>query len=98
MESNIMKHEIERLSFSLAAEIYRIFEERDKIEEIPINVAVNDSRYTKISVSKDEFGLCLDFTEEYTESDGETRIYHDEIDFIPPSALIEIYNIVSKLS
>lgn len=88
---------LESISFMLCEAIYGIFENRNKEEEIKIDVVINNTRYTKIIAIIDKYGVALCVDEEYTEADG-TRLYTCvDLDALNVSALIEIYKEVKHL-
>ena len=92
-----LNRHLENTAIMLCEIIYGIFENRNKEEEIKIDVVINNSRYTKIIAIIDEYGISLCVDEEYTEADG-TQLYTCvDLDSLSVSALIEIYQEVKHL-
>ena len=96
-EKEELNQHLERTITMLCAVIYGIFEERNKEEEIKIDVVINNSRYTKITSSIDKYGVSLCVDEEYTMEDGTTIHYCNDLDALGVSALVEIYKEVEHL-
>lgn len=96
-EKEELNRHLERTITMLCEVIYGIFEDRNKEEEIKINVVINNSRYTKITASIDEYGVSLCVDEDYTMADGTTIHYCNDLDALGVSALVEIYKEVEHL-
>ena len=96
-EKEELNRHLESTSMMLCEVIYGIFEDRNKEEEIKIDVVINNSRYTKITASIDEYGVSICVNEEYTMTDGTIIHYSNDLDALGVSALIEIYKAVEHL-
>ena len=96
-EKEELNRHLERTITMLCEVIYGIFENRNKEEEIKIDVVINNSRYTKITASIDEYGVSLCVDEDYTMADGTTIHYCNDLDALGVSALVEIYKEVEHL-
>ena len=96
-EKEELNQHLERTITMLCTVIYGIFEDRNKEEEIKINVVINNSRYTKITASIDEYGVSLCVDEEYTMADGTIIHYSNDLDALGVSALVKIYEEVEHL-
>ena len=96
-EKEELNRHLERTITMLCEVIYGIFEDRNKEEEIKIDVVINNSRYTKITASIDEYGVSLCVDEDYTMADGTTIHYCNDLDALGVSALVEIYKEVEHL-
>ena len=96
-EKEELNRHLERTITMLCEVIYGIFEDRNKEEEIKIDVVINNSRYTKITASIDEYGISLCVDEDYTMADGTTIHYCNDLDALGVSALVEIYKEVEHL-
>ena len=96
-EKEELNRHLERTITMLCEVIYGIFEDRNKEEEIKIDVVINNSRYTKITASIDEYGVSLCVDEDYTMADGTTIHYCNDLDALGVSALVEIYKAVEHL-
>lgn len=96
-EKEELNRHLESTSMMLCEVIYGIFEDRNKEEEVKIDVVINNSRYTKITASIDKYGVSLCVDEEYTMTDGTIIHYCNDLDALGVSALIEIYKAVEHL-
>ena len=96
-EKEELNRHLESTSMMLCEVIYGIFEDRNKEEEIKIDVVINNSRYTKITAIIDEYGVSLCVDEDYTMADGTTIHYSNDLDALGVSALVEIYKEVEHL-
>lgn len=96
-EKEELNRHLESTSMMLCEVIYGIFEDRNKEEEIKIDVVINNSRYTKITAIIDKDGVSICVNEEYTMTDGTIIHYSNDLDALGVSALIEIYKAVEHL-
>lgn len=96
-EKEELNRHLENTAIMLCGVIYGIFEDRNKEEEIKIDVVINNSRYTKITASIDKYGVSICVNEEYTMTDGTIIHYSNDLDALGVSALIEIYKAVEHL-
>ena len=96
-EKEELNRHLESTALMLCEVIYGIFKDRNKEEEIKIDVVINNSRYTKITASIDEYGVSLGVDEDYTMADGTTIHYCNDLYALGVSALIEIYKEVEHL-